>query len=174
MQCFRVFALVLALCCVPVLCPAAASAPVPAEDVICRTRTVPVSAFNHDGVSETQFGSANFVASYNEKALRVTSVAVAQQPRKIILLLDISGSMLGATDPSWKVPLEVAHDLMNNMPPAIEIGLAVFSGRMIPIVSPTRDHQSLLDQLEVLRSSQKLVEQKRGLALVRILFDHQR
>src|SRR5205085_4243379 len=125
MRCFRALSLFLAFSCAAV-CFAAAD---PAEDPVCRTRTVPVTAFNPDGNSAPQFGSANFIASYDEKALRVTSVVTEQQPRQIILLLDLSGSMLLATDPAWKVPVEVAHDLLDNMPPDVDIGLAVFAGR---------------------------------------------
>ncbi len=157
MRCFRMIALLLALCFVSWCASAAAR---PAEDPTCRTRTVPVTAFNSDGISAPQFSTANFTASYGEKPVRVTSVAVEQQPRQIILLLDLSGSMLMATDPAWKVPLEVARDLLNNMPPDVDIGLAVFSGGMVPLAQPTRDHQSLFSQLQALRSSPKLVEQK--------------
>ena len=157
MRCFRAIVLFLSLCSVSWCASAAAG---PAEDATCRTRTVPVTAFNSDGNSAPQFSSANLVASYDEKAVRVTSVAVEQQPRQIILLLDLSGSMLTGADPAWKVPLEVGRDLLSNMPPDVDIGLAVFSGRMLPLARPTRDHESLLAQLHALRSGPKLIEQK--------------
>ena len=157
MRCFRAIALLSLLGCVA-LCTLAAAGP--AEDATCRTRTVPVTAFNSDGNSAPQFSSANLVASYDEKAVRVTSVAVEQQPRQIILLLDLSGSMLTGADPAWKVPLEVGRDLLGNMPPDVDIGLAVFSGHMIPLARPTRDRQSLLAQLQALRVGPRLLEQK--------------
>ncbi len=126
----------------------------------CRVRTVPVSAFSRQGASVPLVESANFVASYGDKAVRVTSVTVEQRPQQMVLLLDVSGSMLGATDRAWKVPIEVAREVLGYMPPNMDIGLAIFSGRMFPLVDPTKDHQKLIGEVEALLANRRLIEEK--------------
>jgi hypothetical protein len=163
MRWFRLSAVLLTASCICLagaLLFAAEESNSPPAEAPCRTRSVPVSAFSHDGNTALHFASSNFTASYDEKPLRVTSVAVEQQPRRIVLLLDISGSMLTTVEPAWRVPIDVARSVVDNMPANIEIGLAVFSGRIVPLVSPSANRQPLLDQIEALRASQKLVEQK--------------
>src|SRR5262245_37783503 len=121
MRWFRLSAFLLTVCLAGVGLFAAEESNSPPAEAMCRTRTVPVAAFSPDGNTALLFAVSNFAASYDEKTVRVTSVAVEQQPRRIVLLLDISGSMLTTVEPAWRVPIDVARSVVDNMPANIEI-----------------------------------------------------
>src|SRR5882672_10388711 len=119
----------------------------------CRQRMIPVSIGTTDGGPVPPLDSANFGGTYRKKPIRVTSTAINQEPPRVVLLLDTSGSMRGMTSADERnFSVDLAEDLVLAMPAASEIGLGFFYNEFDPISLPTVDHKKLRFQLEALRS----------------------
>ena len=76
-----------------------------------------------------------------------------QEPPRIVLLLDTSGSMYGLRSASeMNFSLDLAENLVSSLPSSYEIGLEFFSTEFDPVSRPTSDRKMLMNQLESLRS----------------------
>jgi hypothetical protein len=117
-------------------------------------QTIPVSIFSRGNVAIPAFTNGNFKGSLKGNVVRISSVTSDPGPRRVVLLLDVSGSMLGSTtDADWIFPLDIAEILLVKMPPAVEVGLAVFATELDHVVAPTTDRKKLRDELEAVRKS---------------------
>jgi hypothetical protein len=119
----------------------------------CQHRTVTVSVSTTDGSPAPPLESVNFAGVYRNKPIQVTTATLNREPTRVVLLLDVSGSMEGA-GPGFegRFSLDVAENFVNNLLPETEIGLGFFYSKLIPISLPTKDRKSLMFQLEALRS----------------------
>ena len=80
-------------------------------------------------------------------------MAVPREEATVILTMDVSGSMM-ATDVAptrLAAAQQAAADFVNQLPPKFKIGLVAFSTAPRVVVSPTTDHQAILDALADLR-----------------------
>src|ERR1700722_18937745 len=117
-------------------------------------QAVPVSIVRRGGAKAPELTTANFVASYKGKAVRVGSVSVDNSVRRIVLLLDVSDSMLGRnSEADWNFPLDVAKNLLTAMPSSSAIGLSAFGTELGHVISPTNDREKLQDELEAVRKA---------------------
>ena len=119
----------------------------------CQHRTVTVSLSTEDGSPVPPLESANFAGVYRKTPIHATSAAVNREPIRVVLLIDVSGSMRGL-GPGFegRFSLDVAENLVSNMAPETMIGLGFFYAKLIPILPPTTDRKSLMLQLKALRS----------------------
>src|SRR3954470_3405231 len=80
-------------------------------------------------------------------------LAVPREEATVILTMDVSGSMM-ATDVSptrLAAAQQAAADFVEQLPAKFKIGLVAFSTAPRVVVSPTTDHQAILDALADLR-----------------------
>ncbi len=80
-------------------------------------------------------------------------MAIPREEATVILTMDVSGSMM-ATDVSptrLAAAQQAAADFVNQLPAKFKIGLVAFSTAPRVVVSPTTDHQAILDALADLR-----------------------
>src|SRR5260370_15879097 len=128
-------------------------APVCAQRDVCQQRTSQVPVGTKDGAPAPPLSVANFEGAYRRKPVRITSVVINQEPPRVVLLLDASGSMHDPwSESEWNFPLDLAEDLLSKMPKGSEAGLAFFSEKLEPVARPTSDRKALQDHLEALRS----------------------
>jgi len=119
----------------------------------CRQRVIPASIGATDGAPVPVLDSSNFEGTFRKKPIRVLSAAMNHEPPRVVLLLDISGSMFSrASDFSINFSIGLAEDLASTMPPDAEIGLAFFNSVLVPVLAPTKDRQGLKYELEGLRA----------------------
>jgi hypothetical protein len=119
----------------------------------CQHRTVTVSMSTPDGSPVPPLESANFAGIYGKTPIHVASAVMNREPIRVVLLLDISGSMTGfGAGFVGKFSLDLAEHFASNMPQETAIGLGFFYTKLIPVLPPTTDRKSLLYQLEGLRS----------------------
>jgi hypothetical protein len=136
------------------------AAPACAQRDACQHRTVPVSVARNDDVPVDPLSSANFEATYRKKPVRIISATITQAPSRVVLLLDVSGSMRDPrSESNWKLMVDLAEDVLSAAPPASELGLGFFSKELDPVALPTTDRKSLLAQLESLRSRKRSLGQ---------------
>ena len=126
----------------------------------CRQRVVPINVWSRDGAPPAKLTAAQFEAGYGSQPVRVTAVSGEQQPQRLIVLLDASGSVRGGTTAGWDATVQVAAQLLESLPP-LEIGLALFSEEVDPVVLPTSDRERLLEELERLRTGPRETERGR-------------
>ena len=138
----------------------------------CRQRVIPVHVVTRDGALPPKLNQANLEAAYANKPARVAAVSGAHRPQRLMVLLDASGSVRGGTASGWEATVQVAAQLLANLPP-MEIGLALFSEEVEPVVSPTTDRERLLEEIERLRTGPPEFERGRRqrTALWDALFD---
>ncbi len=130
-------------------------APVRAQQEVCPHRSIPVNVLTQDGKIVTGLDAANFRGSYRHKPVRILSATTDAQPRRILVLLDSSGSMMEARD-DWTVVLNVGDALVTHMPPQAQIGLAAFALKIDRSVELTSNRQELKQELTELRRGRKL------------------
>jgi hypothetical protein len=128
----------------------AVSARPPAKAAECRDRTVLVNVGSRGNVPEgPAVSNASFSGVYRRQPVRISSITPDQRPRRLVLLVDNSGSMLGDGAADRKLALDVANDVLDHMPSESQIGLAFFSDKRLLGATPvTTDRQKLKDTIE--------------------------
>jgi hypothetical protein len=132
------------------------SGPARAQQNECRQRTVPVHIATRDGAPLPTLTAAHFQAAYADKPIRITAISDEQKPQRLIVLLDASGSVRGGTTSGWDATVEVAAQLLAALPP-LEIGLALFSEEVEPVLAPTAARERLVGEVERLRAGPREV-----------------
>jgi hypothetical protein len=150
-----------------------------AQQKACSERAIPVAAHSLKGDPLPDLTQVSFETSYRGKSLRLGPAAPEQEPNRIVLILDTSGSMLGSTnsrwnfpinthesiDPpqmppatqdEWSFPLRIARDFVLQAPPTIEIGIVFFSANIWHTLSPSTDHKKLVDDMATFRKRKDL------------------
>ena len=71
---------------------------------------------------------SNFKISFAKKPITVLDARYTQAPRRIVVLLDMSGSMQGDADPTkWKIAKEAVEDLLQQTPAGVPIAFLTFA-----------------------------------------------
>ena len=122
-----------------------------AQDDPCLRRVVPVNVVLPDGTRVRDLEAQNFKASIHGTSLRISSVTPELKPRRIMLVLDASGSMIGSG--YWATYLQVAANLVEGQPPATLIGLIVFSTQVNRVTPLTNDRDKVENELRSLQDA---------------------
>lgn len=136
-------------------------APLCAQQDACMQRSISVNVLTIDGKMVTGLDAANFQASYRHKPVRIVSATMDTQPRRIVVIIDASGSMLGPTA-DWNLALNVADELLAHIPRENSIALVVFSSQIERTIELTTDRKKLIDELAVLRSARKVMQKDKN------------
>lgn len=113
----------------------------------CMERTIPVSLSTIDGAPAPRLNASNLLGSYRSKSVVIKSVQIEEHRPRVILLVDTSGSMRFEGTGN----AEFAEAVLSKLPPDMEVGLAFFSTKTVPMSPPTKDHAKLWFLLEALR-----------------------
>jgi len=119
----------------------------PQGSVACPARTIAVSVLDHDGNLVTGIEPPEFRAEFRGRPLKILSSAVVSAPRRVVVLVDLSGS-----DSSVE---EFIHRLASNMATSMQQdelrpALVLFSDHIIDTVDfsrPTLEVAQLLARL---------------------------
>lgn len=116
-------------------------------------RTLPLVVMSPDGKIISNVSPQNIYL----KGVKATvkRIAFDDSPRKVVLLLDISGSMTGGeeleqTNGRWNNARTMAEKLLANLPPADWISLHVFADHDREVVAPTHDFDSIRKAIDLL------------------------
>jgi hypothetical protein len=118
-----------------------------AEQSACVERAIPVGLSTSDGAVAPTLNVSNFLGTYQSRPVVIKSVQVEERRPRVVLLVDTSGSMKleGSNNAAF------AEAVLSKLPADMEVGLAFFSTKAIPLVPPTMDHAKLFFPLEALR-----------------------
>jgi hypothetical protein len=125
----------------------------------CLDRTLPLGIISWNGSPLPGLGPQAFEASATGVGIKVSSLRLDQEPRRILLLMDISGSFLAKSDPA----IDIGLDLVDHIPPPSEIGLASFAGSLTLVAAPSADRTEIRSMIQsVFPSVEPKVPRKGG------------
>jgi hypothetical protein len=119
----------------------------PAQDSGCTTRTVPVSVVDEQWLPVQGLSAANFRGKLRGHDVEILSASIDTRPRRIVLLLDASGSMIGD---GWETEKSLSEDLIRSAPPRASIAQMAFSETVLDTADFARDPRALLERLAAL------------------------
>ena len=117
----------------------------------CLRRSVPVNVLNDQGQIVTGLTENNFIGSIRHQPVKVLSVTQDDSPRRVVIVIDASGSMTGERS-TWHLYLAVAHNLVTPMSSETLAGLIVFGSKVDKNISLTSNKKQLEDELTILES----------------------
>jgi len=125
-------------------------ADLPAQDGGCTQRTVPVGVVDREWNLVQGLGAANFRAKVGRQDLQVLSAALDKSPRRIVVLLDASGSMMYPDEAGWKTEKTISEYLVRFAPPRASIAFAGFTEVVLDTERFDEDPLVLVKNLSVL------------------------
>jgi len=128
----------------------------PAQDSGCTTRTVPVGVVDDQWIFVQGLSAANFRGKLRGHDVQILSASIDTRPRRIVLLLDASGSMM---EEGWEAAKSLSVDLIRFAPPGASIAQMAFSETVLDTAGFDQDRSALLKRLAALV---KVCEQPRG------------
>ncbi len=115
----------------------------------CVNRSIPVNVVNDQGQLVTGLTERNFTGSMHHQPVKILSVTPDDLPRRVVIVLDASGSMTGERS-TWHLYLAVAHNLVTPMSSETLAGLIVFGSKIDKNIPLTSNKKQLEDELTIL------------------------
>jgi hypothetical protein len=97
---------------------------------LCLHRQVPVNLLDHWGYPQREIETADLRGDFRGKPIQILRVSKDARPRRIVILLDTSGSMLETENKKWMMALQVAGDAAAFLPPDSEVALGTFAEKI--------------------------------------------
>lgn len=110
-------------------------APSKAQTDPCSHWSALVSAANRDWIAIDGLQPADFTAESHGKPVQIVSVTPGDQPRRVVILLDSSGSVANDASPqgspgAWKLSLSLALNIATSKLDHTELALIVFNEKV--------------------------------------------
>ena len=131
-----------------------------AKDVPCSSSTVFVSALDANGKFVSGLTAESFHVRLHGHPVKVLSEGTNSSPRRIVLVLDTSASMLASDPAIWKPTLVIAKTLVEGLPPQDSIAFVSFASRVEQQIDFTRDRTPILQQLDELQGGKRAFSKK--------------
>jgi hypothetical protein len=116
----------------------------PGQDSGCARRSVAVSVVDREWNLVQGLSAANFRAKLRGHEVEILSASVDTSPRRIVLLLDASGSMI---EEQWEAAESISKDLIWFAPARASIAQMAFSETVLDTVGFDQDQPALLRHL---------------------------
>jgi hypothetical protein len=95
------------------------------------SQSIVVNVLDRNGNAVRDLTKDNFHVKINKQPVVVLAANYGLAPRRIIVLLDMSGSMGGKRDTNkWRIAREAVEDLIAQTPPDVPIALLTFSDQV--------------------------------------------
>jgi hypothetical protein len=105
--------------------------PTPAQNESCLRRIVPVTVMGSAGRPIFDVVPADFQARFRGKPVKILSIVPDKRPRRIVILLDTSGSMSGEPrGRKWEIARAIAAHLVDANLPNTSLALLFFSDQV--------------------------------------------
>lgn len=130
-----------------ILFPAILASPLQAQQDSCLNRTIAVNVLAEDVQFIDGLGTRNFRGKVHGKPVEIVSATHDQAPRRIVMVLDASGSMRD----KWGVEIYAAEGLMR-ADPASSFALITFAEKMKDRIDFAEGREKVSDELASLES----------------------
>lgn len=129
------------------------------------TRSLILNVTDTHGIAVRDLTKENFALFLNGKPAPVINAQYSLAPRRIVVLLDMSGSMAGETrSGKWRIAGEAVHDLLSQTPVESPIAVVTFAGRVHDVFDFSQGRSGVAQWLqENPDRSPKLKEKKTAL-----------
>jgi hypothetical protein len=133
--------------------------PVFAQNDACRYRTLPITVVESHGLPVQGLVPADFQAKFRGNPVQILSVSRDTHPRRVAILLDVSGSMLQAQESDkWMIVREVAGDAVLHLPTDIQIALELFDEKIVETLDFGSGRQAVARRIVALAGGTKAVQ----------------
>jgi len=122
-----------------------------AQETPCLRRTVMASVLTTAGQPVASVPASSFKGEFRGKPVRILSATRDLGPRRIVVLLDASGSMAGLTKGKWDRVLRAASDVAAHAPPDSSVALLVFNDKVKQKVDFSAGPQAVLERIAQVR-----------------------
>jgi len=114
------------------------------QDGGCTSRIVPVSVVDREWNLVRGLSAANFRGKLHGHDVQILSASIDTSPRRIVLVLDASGSMM---ENEWDTAKSISEDLIRFAPPRASIAQMAFSETVLETEGFDQDQSALLRHL---------------------------
>ena len=121
----------------------------PAQEASSQRLTVAVNVVDSGGNVVRGLTTTNFSGKIGPKDVKIVSVTLDNQPRRIVILLDVSGSMTGSRS-RWNLAYRAAWDIIALAPAESSLALLVFAETVEDTVKFTQEREAVLQRLSAL------------------------
>jgi hypothetical protein len=139
----------------------------PAQDSGCMQRTIAVGVVDGAWNLVPNLNAADFRGKLRGHDVQILSAALDTSPRRIVVLLDASGSVMDS-DRGWKTEVTAAESLIRLAPSQASIGQIGFSERSLDTQDFDQEPSALLTKLSALA---KVCEEPRKFLRGTALYD---
>lgn len=128
-------------------------------------RPLLVNVFDRHGNAVRDLTKENFRVKVNGHRVAIAEADYSLAPRRIVVLLDMSGSMAGQNDTKWRVASGAVEDLLAQPPSNVPIALLTFSDRVRDVFDFSQSRASMSAWLKDTskRQSNELIHGKTAL-----------
>ncbi len=131
-----------------------------AQDPSCLHRQVPVNLVDHWGYPQRDIETSALRGDFRGEPIENLRVAKDARPRRIIILLDTSGSMLESENRKWTLALQVAGDAAAFLPQDSEVALDTFAEKIEETVEFAQGRKAVAEKIIALKPGIKPLHSK--------------
>jgi hypothetical protein len=128
-------------------------------------RSIAVNVLDREGTLVTGLTAANFRGEFRGQPIKILSATVDSSPRRIVLLLDASGSMTTEKG-KWELAHRAVEDVVLFGRGNDAIALLLFTGKVNERVDFTQGRRAVADSLAAVRAGSGAAHQGSGTALL--------
>lgn len=129
----------------------------PAQETPCLKRTVMANVIANTGNLVSGLKASSFRAQFRGQPVKILSADLDTQPRRIVLLLDASGSMTAPEQGRWKIALSATKDAVEKLSPQDSVALLVFGSKIDVNIDFGQTRQVILQRLSELEPGEKAI-----------------
>jgi len=109
------------------------------------TRSLLVNVLDRNGNAVRDLTKDGFRAKVNGRAAALVEASYSLAPRRIVALLDMSGSMAGETEKNkkWQIAREAVEDLLLGTPADVKLALLTFSSHVHDVFDFSQNRSSM-------------------------------
>ena len=125
-----------------------------AQETPCLRRTV-MASVTLAGQPVASVPTSSFKGEFRGKPVRILSATRDLGPRRIVVLLDASGSMLESSNGKWLLARRAASDLVMTASPEFQMALLVFAKKVDAVVGFAEGRKATAEKLTALGAGTK-------------------
>jgi hypothetical protein len=137
------------------------------QDDKCGKIIIPVNVLDKNGIPIKGVTKDGFRATTKGHQLNIFEVSYSDKPRRVTILLDVSGSMKGPERShypeevdKWKIALTAIRDTILSAPPGTQLSLMTFGSRIVEVAPLSVDGETILQWID--RNSNRKSNDLRG------------
>jgi hypothetical protein len=104
--------------------------------------------------------AGDFQAKLRGKPVEILGMSKNTRPRRVVILLDASSSMLTTQDDKWQTTLDVAGDAVLHLPADTQVALNVFDEKIAESLDFSAGRKAVAEKIIALKAGPKVIQSK--------------